>query len=192
VKDLFSILLFSIIVLNLYGQKDEPKTVSFIKTGYGYFNDGLMIDGNVLTSEIGMKLKNGYIFSIKMNFADAVNDIAFYYDLPDYEWNFIYSYKWVTLNIGYEFMTKNQQHSFIPMMGPFYANELKTYPMLTEEGGLELRKDNLPMIGIDLSLQYLYNFRNGISVGLNVSGCLAYQYGPTYLAVMPLVAIKLK
>jgi len=192
VKNLFSITLFSIIVLNLYGQKDEPKTVPFIKTGYGYFNDGLMIDGNALSSEIGMKLKNGYIFSLKLNFADAVNDIAFYPDMPDWEWNFIYSYKWTTLNVGYELITKNRRHSIIPMMGPFYAYELTTYPVNTDEGGVELRKDIRATIGIDLSLQYLYNFKNGISVGLNASGCLAFQYGPTYLTVMPVLAIKLE
>ena len=98
-KNLFSMLLFSIIVLNLYGQKDESKVVSFIKTGYGYFSDGLMIDGNVLSSELGMKLENGYTISLKMNFADAVNDIASYPGMPDMEWNFIYSYKWATLSI---------------------------------------------------------------------------------------------
>lgn len=186
------IFVLSVLTLSLFGQTEQSKAVPFIKTGYGYFNDGLMIDGNVLSSEVGMKLKTGYIFSLKMNFADAVNDIAFYYDMPDSDLNFIYSYKWVTLNIGYEFLTKNQRHSFIPMMGTFYANELKTYPMKTEEGVLELRKDILPMIGIELSLQYLFNFRNGISVGLNASGCLAFQYGPTFLSVMPVVAIKLK
>lgn len=29
------------------------------------------------------------------------------------------------------------------------------------------------MVGIDISLQYLYNFNDGISLGLNASGCLA-------------------
>ncbi len=29
------------------------------------------------------------------------------------------------------------------------------------------------MVGIEISLQYLYSFNNGISVGLNASGCLA-------------------
>lgn len=190
-KNLFSILLFSIIVLNLYGQKDEPKVEPFIKTGYGYFNDGLMIDGNVLSSELGMKLKNGYTISLKMNFADAVNDIASYPGMPDMEWNFIYSYKWATLSIGYEFMTKNQRHSIIPMMGPFFANELHTYPINTDEGGIDLRKDVRAMFGIDLSLQYMYNFKNGVSIGMNASGCLAYQYGPIYLTVMPVVVLRI-
>jgi hypothetical protein len=186
------LLVISIVSLNLYGQSYQRKTIPFLKTGYGYFNDGLMIDGNVLSGEIGIKLKTNYIFSLKMNFADAVNDIANYPDIQGVDWNFIYSYKWVTLNIGYEFMTKNHHHSFIPMMGPFYSCQLTTYPLLTDEGGLELRKNVRDMVGIDLSLQYLYNFKNGISVGLNGSGCLAFQYGPTYFTVMPVVAIKVE
>lgn len=189
-RSLFLIVLCTL-TQSLFGQTGQIKTVPYVKTGYGYFNDELMIHGNVLSSELGIKLKTGYIFSIKVNFADALNDIAYYPYLPDYDLNFIYSYKWVSLNMGYEFMTKNRRHSVIPMMGPFYSSQLKTYPLDTNEGGLEIRKDIHSMVGIDLTLQYLYNFTNGISVGLIASGCLAYQYGPTYLTILPIVVFKL-
>jgi hypothetical protein len=93
--------------------------------------------------------------------------------------------------MGYDFRAKNQHHSFIPMLGIYYANELTTYPDVNDRGGLVLIKNNLEMIGIGISLQYLYNFNNGISLGLNASGCLAYQYGPLYFTAMPVVCFQL-
>jgi hypothetical protein len=93
--------------------------------------------------------------------------------------------------MGYDFRTKNQHHSFIPMLGIYYSSQLITYPLGTDDGGLELKEDNWESVGIDISLQYLYNFNNGISVGLNASGCLAYQYGPVYFTAMPVVCFQL-
>jgi hypothetical protein len=191
-KNILLIMLFSLCVFNLSAQNDESKIIPYIKTGYGYFNDELMINGNVLSSEIGMKLKNGYLVSLKFNFADAVNDMALLYKTDGVDINFIYSYKWTSLNLGYEFSSKNLHHSFIPMFGVFYSYQLITYPNITDEGAFELLKNSFPMVGIDLSIQYLYNFKNGISVGLNASGLLAYQYGPTSFTLMPIVALKIK
>lgn len=191
-KSIITILIICIATLNVFSQSNEKSTVPFMKMGYGYFNDGLMIDGKVLASEVGIKLNTGYIFSLNINFADALNDIAYYPDIQNVEWNFIYSYKIVTLFVGYEFIAKNRRNSFIPMFGPFYSNELTTYPLLTDDGGLELIKNNRPIVGINLALQYLYNFKNGISIGVNASGCLAFQYGPMYYTVTPVIALKLK
>lgn len=184
------LIFFGLLTINLYGQTESSKTIPFIRIGYGYFNDKQMINGNILSGEVGIKMKNNYLFSLRINFADAINDIAQYPDIEGIEWNFIYSYKWISLNMGYEFMTKNRKNSFVPMMGPFYSNELTTYPISTDEGGIELCKDLRSIIGIDLSIQYLYNFKNGISAGLNASGCLAYQYGTSYFSLMPIISIK--
>jgi hypothetical protein len=187
-----AILIICITTLNAFSQSIEKSTIPFMKMGYGYFNDGLMIDGKVLASEVGIKLNTGYIFSLNMNFADAVNDMAYYPDFQNVGWNFVYSYKVVNLFVGYEFMTKNRRNSFIPMFGPFYSSELTTYPLLADDGGLELIENVRPMVGINLALQYLYNFKNGISIGVNASGSLAFQYGPMYYTVSPVIALKLE
>lgn len=191
-KVILQVILFCFFSQLLYGQKECTKqTIPYVKLGYGYFNADQMLDGNILSGEIGVTMKNGYMVSLKMNFADALNNIATYPEFQDFTWNFVYSYKWLSLNLGYEFMTKNNRHSFIPMFGPFYSAELITTPTLDYEGAFLLKKTETQIIGIDLSLQYLYNFKNGISVGMNASGCLAYQYGPTYLAVMPIVVLRI-
>jgi hypothetical protein len=177
----------------LYAQEEPNRqNIPFVKLGYGYFNADQMIDGNILSGEIGLKLKNSYLVSLKMNFADALNDIANYPDFKDVTWNFVYSYKWLSLNLGYEFMTKNHRHSIIPMLGPFYSTELKTTPTSDDNGMFMLDKYENQMVGVDISLQYLYNFRNGISIGMNASGSLAYQYGPTYISVLPIILMRLK
>ncbi len=188
-------LIFSIIFLlslNLIGQTNEKKVVPFLKTGAGYFSDELMIDGKILSGELGIKLSNSYFFSLQYSSADAFNDVAAFSGLENVEFNFIYIYRIYTLNIGYELMSKNKRHSFLPMLGPFYSENKITTPTLETENKLELEKIIRPNIGFSLALQYLYNFKNGISVGLNASGSLAYQYGPLYYSVMPVVSFNLK
>ena len=188
------VLIFSIIFIisvSLLAQNNEKKLVPFLKTSAGYFNDQLMIDGTILSSEIGIKLSSGYFFSFQYSFADAFNDIAVS-DMKNVDFSFIYIYRIYTLNIGYELMSKNKRHSFLPMLGPFYSEQTITTPTVTDENRLELRKIVNPNIGFSLALQYLYNFKNGISVGLNASGSLAYQYGPLYYSVMPVVSFNLK
>ena len=191
-KSIIAILIICITVFNAFAQSIDKQTTPFMKMGYGYFNDELMIDGKVLTSEVGIKLNTGYLFSLNMNFADAVNDVANYPDIQNAGLNFIYSYKVVTLFVGYEFMTRNRRNSFIPMFGPFYSYQLTTSPLTTDDNKLELVKNVSENVGVNLALQYLYNFKNGISVGLNASGSIAFQYGPMYYTVAPVISLKIE
>ncbi len=176
---------------NIFCQS-EYKMIPFLKTGAGYFNDQLMISGTVLSSEAGVKLNNGYLLSLQYSSAETYNDKANFPDLDFIDFNFIYTYKIFTLNIGYDFRTKNKHHSFIPMIGPFYSINQLTYPNITTDGMLDLIKNNLESIGISFTFQYLYNFSNGISVGLSASGNYAYQLGPLYYYLTPVVSFTLE
>jgi hypothetical protein len=191
-KYLILMIFFIIQVQWLLAQSKEAKNSPFIKTGYGYFNEYLLIDGNILSSEVGLRTKTSYILSVKLNFADAVNGVGNFQDVQGKNLNFIYSYKWISFNTGYEFLTKNQKHSFIPMAGFYLYNNLMTYPNFLNDGDFELRKENYSDIGIELTFQYLYNFKDGFSIGLNTSGCIGYNSGPIHFTVMPVVAIRLE
>ncbi len=176
---------------NIFCQS-EDKIVPFLKTGAGYFNDQLMISGTILSSEAGIKLNNGYLFSIQYSSGETFNDKASFSELEFIDLNFIYTYKIFTLNLGYNFTTKNKHHSFIPMMGPFYSINQILYPNITTYGMLELIKINQESIGISLTFQYLYNFKNGISIGISASGNYAYQLGPLYYYLAPVVSFTLE
>jgi len=174
------------------GQNSENKVTPFLKTGVGYFNDELMIDGSVLWSEVGIKLSNRYFFSIQANLAETINDKGNYTDLGGMEFEFIHTYKIVTLFMGYELMSKNKMHSFIPMFGPFYSVNKFNYPEYDETNFYGIPNISTSNIGINLAIQYLYNFKNGISIGVNASGSLAFQYGPMYYTVTPVISLKLE
>ncbi|HPR30934.1 MAG TPA: hypothetical protein PLK12_02515 [Prolixibacteraceae bacterium] len=180
------------VAIHASGQETVGKIVPFLKTGGSYLNEEFMIDGSALFAEPGIRLSNGYFFSLQFQLGETVNDIAQFPGMESIDFNFIYTWKMLTLFIGYELTSKNNRHSFAPRMGPCYARQDITYPSESEVYPLILVKSYSEFIGINLALEYLYNFRNGISLGVQTSGYLAYQYGPLFFTAGPVLCFRLK
>lgn len=174
-----------------YGQPDKDSVVPFIKTGYGYINDELMVSGNNLWSEAGIKLSNNYTFSFNCKFGETINSKGNFSSLGIETAELISTEKIFTLFMGYDFLSRNQKHSFMPQVGPFYSVQNIEYINYADATNLFIRKNSFKDIGVALELCYLYNFKSKISIGFNCSCYLAYQMGPLYYTISPLIALRL-
>lgn len=161
----------------------------YVSTGYGYFNDEGMQDGQALLGEIGLKLNTGYLFSVQAIGGETINDKGDWPSFNGDKFEFLYTYKILCLNTGYEFITKNQHHSFIPMVGGFISNNRIVYPT-QYENYLDISLDEYFDIGAMITLKYAYNFNSNISVGLQASTNIAVQMGFLYYSVFPVITIK--
>jgi hypothetical protein len=175
-----------------FNQSGNDNMVPFIKAGYGYLNDELMIDGDVLWSDIGIKLANSYTFSLNFKFSETINDKGYFEYLGIKSAVFICTSKILTLFMGYDFRSKNNRHSFLPQTGPFYMIEHCERFAGDEDHNLIIVKDSSQDTGVAFALGYLYHFGKGISIGVNASFYLAYIMGPLYYTVSPVISFQLK
>lgn len=189
-KKIFLVVIF-LSLFNAVHSQENAIVIPFMKTGYGYFNDGLMIGGSVLSSEVGIKQRNGYSFSLNYKMAETLNSKGDFTNFNLNKAEFIYTYQIVTLYMGYEFITKNQKHSFIPQMGPFYSNQHIVFPTVDLYSNPIIINKFRPDIGFAFCLEYDYNLSTKISIGLNASGYLAYQMGPLYYSILPVISFHL-
>jgi hypothetical protein len=178
--------------ITVLSQDSTVHVTPFIRTGVGYFNEWLMIDGNVLSAEMGLGLGNGYSFSLLYSFAETVNDRGNFENFGLDKGEFIYTYKLYNMMVGYEFTGRKQRHSFVPRLGLFYAVGKIATPVYDEEYNLSVQYLTEPYIGAVMELGYMYNFKRGISVGLSTGCYLAYQYGFMYFTITPVVAFNIR
>ena len=174
-----------------YTQNSSSSIEPFIKTGYGYFSDGFMIDGNVLFTEIGIKQSNGYFFSFNFKMGETLNDRGFFPGFDYNKYEFIYSYKIASLFMGYDFKTKNQKHSFLPKIGLFITTENNIHPSYDLDSSPIIIHQKESYIGAAVELGYQYYIFPNIAVGLNSSGYLGYNIGFMYFTFSPTFSFKL-
>lgn len=186
------LLLFVFTCISVYSQEELKQNREFVlKTGYGYFNDGLMIDGSVLWSEIGIKSKNGYIVSLNYKFSETVNDkyaLSISDNISVDELN--YSYNIYTLYVSYPFTSKNGKHHVLPKIGPYYSRYRVVQFDINSLNILHIGTLVGESIGFSLGLEYQYSLNNTVAIGLVSDFLIAYQYGAEYLVVTPSVSVR--
>jgi hypothetical protein len=166
----------------------EEKTEWFMSSGVGYFNEDGMIDGSMLSAELGVKMKNNYLFSLRVTGAETMNNRGSWPNVPG-NVDLIYTYKIISLNTGYEFETKNHNHSFIPTLGAFYGDNRMVIPSYYSEG-FYIDEDHYYDLGALLAIKYEYNFNDNLSLGARASTCLAMYYGFLYYSALPVVTLR--
>jgi hypothetical protein len=175
-----------------FTQSLKDSFIPIIKSGYGYFNDELTIDGDFLWSEVGLKLKNNYILSLNFKLGETINDKGNFYNYGIESAELIYTEKILTLFMGYDFRTKDRKHSFIPELGPFYSRQNTEWITIDNDNNTIIKKNSFEDIGVAVELCYLFHLKSKISFGLTVSGYLAYQIGPLYYTISPVISVFLE
>ncbi|MDA3817633.1 MAG: hypothetical protein PF486_09670 [Prolixibacteraceae bacterium] len=166
----------------------EEKTEWFMSSGVGYFNEDGMIDGSMLSAELGVKMKNNYLFSLRVTGAETMNNRGSWPNVPG-NVDLIYTYKIISLNTGYEFETKNRHHSVIPTLGAFYGDNRIIVPSYYSEE-FDLHEDHYYDLGALLAMKYEYNFNDNLSLGVRASTCLAMYYGFLYYSALPVFTLR--
>lgn len=190
-KLLFLLIASLFISVTGFNQNSSTGVEPFIKTGYGYFSDGFMIDGNVLFTEIGIKQSNGYFFSFNFKLGETLNDRGFFPGFDYNKYEFIYTYKIASLFMGYDFKTKNQNHSFLPKIGLFITTENNVLPSYDLDSTPIIIHQKESYIGAAVELGYQYYIFPNIAIGLNSSGYLGYNIGFMYFTFSPTICFKL-
>lgn len=192
-KSKFIILLVTCTIncITAFNQPMNDSITPYLETGFGYLNDEFMIDGSVLWSEIGLKLKNNYAFSLNVKFAEILNDRANFIFGSFETHELINTTKLFSLYTGYDFSSKKGNHRFLPRFGPFFCIENIQTVKFDMDQNAELYTSSFQYIGVAVKLSYQYQFKSGVSVGICGSGYLAYQYGYLYTTVSPFISIRL-
>ncbi|MFZ5941420.1 MAG: hypothetical protein ACOYXB_12685 [Bacteroidota bacterium] len=172
-------------------QDTLSKAHPYMKAGYGYINDELMIGGDMLCAETGIRLKNNYILSLNYKFGETTNNKGNFSYLGVSSAQLIYTTKIVTFFTDYDFRSKNGRHSFMPGLGVFYSKQNWERWHEDESANLLIDKDSWEDIGFAGEISYYYNFVNGISLGINCSAYLSTIMGPLYYTVSPVMKISL-
>lgn len=175
-------------------QLEQIKVKPFISTGYGYYNQDFLLDGTSLMSEIGLKLPNGYVFSVQFHLASNENTIGSWPPLAELglDFDLIYSQRILSILTGYEIVSCNQRHTVTPIIGPFYCCKKNARPSYDDQYFYGTKIEVESFLGFAPGLRYSYNFKNGISVGVNSSFYFAMHYGLFSYSVMPIIAFRLR
>jgi hypothetical protein len=176
---------------NCFAQSTNDSIIPIIRSGYGYVNDELTIDGDFLWSEAGIELENNYIFLFNFKFGETINDAGDFTYFGVEKAELIYTLKIGSLFLGYDFRSKDLRHSFMPELGPFYSVQNIQKIGFDSSNNSVILKDSFRDVGIALELSYAYHFKSKISFGINASAYLAYQMGPLYYTISPSISIWL-
>lgn len=188
----YLILIAGIFIVKIAFTQNSSKSIEpFMKTGYGYFSDGLMIDGSVMWSEIGIKQNNGYFFTFNYKLAETLNDRGYFEGFGFSSYKFIYTYKIASLYMGYDFASKNKKHSIVPQVGLFVSTENNVHPSFDQDNNPIIININQPYIGAAIELGYQYYILPNMAIGFNSSGYLGYNIGFMYFTFSPSITYHL-
>jgi len=181
-----------LLVNTVFSQTDTNKAHLFLSSGYGYYNNGNVLDGQAVWTEFGLKMKNDYVFIAQASLAENINTIGSWPALEDLKFDRIGTHKLFTIFIGYEFQTRNKRNTITPMVGPFICMQNTSTPNYDDQnfyGTLLIKKYYM---GFSPGLRYTFNCKNGISLGLTSSINFAVDYGLISYSVSPLVSFRLQ
>jgi len=170
--------------------KDNFK--GFVKFGTGYYMNVFfgIENGQTLWAEGGFKLPNDLMISVGFMYSRTNTERNLLVELQENET--FYFYQDYSLNFSYEFIIKGN-HKFTPGMGLVY--DIWTMPdfyAYTQNGKLYLgtNVENDPELGINLNLDYHYEFNSKLFIGARASGTYLISIGFDHLVFSPIVGVK--
>ncbi|OQY01403.1 MAG: hypothetical protein B6I20_07740 [Bacteroidetes bacterium 4572_117] len=204
-------ILFLILVSNTNAQLiKEPR--GFIKFGMGYFLDvsrffdndyvdgitGLKNDktagGKSIWIEGGYKLPNKIIISANIMFASARYK---YIDIVYLGASRLVVHQNYALNFSYEFNQKTK-HKFTPGIGFLYNRidiSRASYSLLSDNGQYYINNPEIidgydEQLGINLNLDYYYQFKNNFFMGARVNTIYLISIGLEGFVFSPVLGVK--
>lgn len=176
----------------VFSQNEIVKAQPFLSTGFGYYNQDLKLNGLSEWGEFGLKMQNNYVFIVQASLSENINTIGKWPILANLAFDRIGTHKVFCILAGYEFITLNTRHTFMPMIGPFICVENMTIPNFDNENFYGTKLLSEYYLGFAPGFRYTYNFKNGISIGINSSFNFAAQYGLISYSVSPMVSFRLQ
>jgi len=181
------------LTLSVYSQEpiDKNGFRGFVKFGPGYYMnvfDGVL-NGQTLWAEAGYKLPNNLLVSIgfmysKTNAENSANVLQ--------ENGTFYFYQDYSLNFSYEFVIKGN-HKFVPGIGLVYDIMLIPSVDAYIQGGelyLGTRVLDDHELGINMNLDYHYDFKNRLFIGARVRGTYLISIGIDHIVFSPIIGVK--